>query len=35
MLSYQYDLPTGSTIVAILVSFFIISFIIGQFRKPA
>jgi ABC-type Mn2+/Zn2+ transport system permease subunit len=33
VLSYQYDLPTGSTIVAILVVFFIISFVLGQFRK--
>jgi ABC-type Mn2+/Zn2+ transport system permease subunit len=35
MLSYQYDLPTGSTIVAILVGFFVISFGIGHFNKPA
>jgi len=35
MLSYQYDLPTGSTIVAILVGFFVISFGIGQLRKAA
>jgi zinc transport system permease protein len=34
-ISYQFDLPTGSTIVAILVVFFIISFGIGQMRKNA
>lgn len=33
--SYQYDLPTGSTIVAILTGFFVISFGIGQIRKWA
>ena len=35
IVSYQYDLPTGSTIVAILVVFFIISFGIGQLRKTS
>jgi len=33
VISYQYDLPTGSTIVAVLVGFFIVSFGIGQIRK--
>jgi ABC-type Mn2+/Zn2+ transport system permease subunit len=33
VLSYQYDLPTGSTIVALLVGFFVISFGIGQLKK--
>ncbi|MHB2026696.1 MAG: metal ABC transporter permease [Elusimicrobiota bacterium] len=31
-LSYQYDLPTGSTIVALLVGFFILSFALGRAR---
>lgn len=35
MVSYQWDLPTGSTIVAILVTFFVISYVISHFRKPA
>ncbi|HVO33150.1 MAG TPA: metal ABC transporter permease [Elusimicrobiota bacterium] len=33
VLSYQFDLPTGSTIVAILVFFFILSFGAGRLRK--
>ena len=33
VLSYQLDLPTGSTIVALLVVFFVLSFGIGQLRK--
>lgn len=33
VISYQYDLPTGSTIVAILVGFFVFSFGIGQLAK--
>jgi len=32
-ISYQCDLPTGSTIVALLVGFFGVSFGIGQIRK--
>ena len=35
VISYQFDLPTGSTIVAILVVFFILSFGIGLVRKSA
>ena len=35
VISYQYDLPTGSTIVALLVIFFIISFGIGRIREAA
>ena len=35
VISYQFDLPTGSTIVALLVGFFVISFGIGQIRKTA
>jgi len=33
VLSYQFDLPTGSTIVALLVLAFIASYIAGQFIK--
>lgn len=33
VLSYQYDLPTGSTIVAILVVFFVISFAVSRVAK--
>ena len=33
MVSYQYDLPTGPTIVAILTGFFMISYGIGKIRK--
>jgi zinc transport system permease protein len=33
VLSYQYDLPTGSTIVAILVIFFILSFGFNQLQQ--
>ncbi|HVC09214.1 MAG TPA: metal ABC transporter permease [Elusimicrobiota bacterium] len=32
VVSYQYDLPTGPTIVAILTGFFAVSFVIGQLR---
>jgi ABC-type Mn2+/Zn2+ transport system permease subunit len=32
VVSYQYDLPTGPTIVAILPGFFAVSFVIGQLR---
>jgi zinc transport system permease protein len=35
LLSYQYDLPTGSTIVALLVVVFIASFIFAHFKKRA
>jgi zinc transport system permease protein len=33
VLSYQYDLPTGPTIVAVLVGFFLLSFAAAQFKK--
>lgn len=33
VLSYQYDLPTGPTIVAVLVVFFVSSFAAAQFKK--
>jgi len=32
VLSYQFDLPTGPTIVAILTGFFAVSFVVGQLR---
>ncbi len=35
MLSYQFDLPTGSTIVGLLVVLFAISYGIGQLRSAA
>jgi zinc transport system permease protein len=35
VISYQYDLPTGSTIVALLVVFFMISFGIGRIRAAS